>query len=496
METPGTKRARDHPLTEPTTPSPAWLVSQSGSSAGSRFLIRAAVTRIGRDSGSDIVIQGEGSSIVSGRHLEIRWEGGGYRLRDLNSTNGTYLNGEKVTDAPLTSNASIRLGKAGPEIHFEIDARPARDLDQTVARSTRFEEETPAAEKQESRAAAAAAEHAHEELVSQAVREARKARSQGLSDQTHIIMREMLGSAVRRSRKNLKAVIGALTVALVVTVALGTWRIRSLQQEKIDIDQQIQRIEGMLQEGGQNPEELEQLIARIEEYQARARELQDSVLFQLSSGGRQDAFIQAEIKTLMKEFGAETYSIPPEFTEQVQRFIEQFQQRDRRHVERALGRSRADLEVMRTVFQERNLPPDLAYIVLVESAFHPQSVSTAGAAGHWQFTAETARAYGMRVDEKVDERLDLRKSTQAASRYIRDLILEFGAGSSVMLALAAYNRGPTAVRRVIRKVDDPIKQRNFWYLYRARALPVETRQYVPKIIAAIIIGRNPERFGF
>lgn len=495
METPGTKRARaPHPLTDPTTPSPAWLVSQSGSSAGSRFLIRDAVTRIGRDSSNDIMIQGEGSSIVSVRHLELRWENGGYRVCDLQSTNGTYLNGEKVTEAPLASGASIRLGKAGPEIRFETGAQPAHDLERTIALSPRFEDKTPTAQRNERKAAAAAAHH--EELVSQAVREARQARSQGLSDQTHIIMREMLGSAVRRSRKNLKAVIGALAVTLVVIIALGTLKIQSLQQEKSDIDQQIFGIEAMLQEGGQNPEEIERLIARIEEYQARARELQDSVLYQLSSGGRQDAFIQAEIKTLMKDFGAETYSIPPEFTEQVQRFIEQFQQRDRRNVERALGRSRADLEVMRTVFQERNLPPDLAYIVLVESAFHPQSVSSAGAAGHWQFTAETARAYGMRVDEKVDERLDLRKSTQAASRYLRDLILEFGAGTSVMLALAAYNRGPTAVRRAIRRVEDPIKQRNFWYLYRARALPVETRQYVPKIIAAIIIGRNPERFGF
>jgi membrane-bound lytic murein transglycosylase D len=65
-----------------------------------------------------------------------------------------------------------------------------------------------------------------------------------------------------------------------------------------------------------------------------------------------------------------------------------------------------------------------------------------------------------------------------------------------MLALAAYNVGPSKVKRVVRDVKDPIKQRNFWYLYRIRALPAETREYVPKIIAGMIIGRNPEHFGF
>jgi membrane-bound lytic murein transglycosylase D len=102
----------------------------------------------------------------------------------------------------------------------------------------------------------------------------------------------------------------------------------------------------------------------------------------------------------------------------------------------------------------------------------------------------------LRVDAVVDERTDLRRSTAAAGRYIRELILEFGAGSSVMLALAAYNTGPARVKRAIQRVEDPIRQRDFWYLYRVRALPIETRQYVPKIVAAIIVGRNPERFGF
>jgi membrane-bound lytic murein transglycosylase D len=161
-----------------------------------------------------------------------------------------------------------------------------------------------------------------------------------------------------------------------------------------------------------------------------------------------------------------------------------------------LGEARRQLEIIRRVFQDQNLPPDLAFIVLVESAFISGDSSRAGAAGLWQFTPATARQYGLRVDSKVDERLNTRQATRAACRYIRELILDFGAGSSVMLALAAYNVGPGKVKHAIRTVNDPIRQRNFWYLYRIRALPAETRAYVPKVIAAMIIGRNPQRFGF
>jgi membrane-bound lytic murein transglycosylase D len=143
------------------------------------------------------------------------------------------------------------------------------------------------------------------------------------------------------------------------------------------------------------------------------------------------------------------------------------------------------------------LPPDLAYIPIIESAMTSGRSSAAGAGGPWQFTPQTARAYGLRVDSSIDEREDLRKATRAGCRYLRELILEFGAGSSVMLALAAYNYGPSRVRQaVMRTVRDPIKQRNFWYLYRTRALPAETREYVPKVVAVMIIGRNPKRFGF
>lgn len=204
--------------------------------------------------------------------------------------------------------------------------------------------------------------------------------------------------------------------------------------------------------------------------------------------------IEQEINALMEEFGAETYSIPREFLEQVTRFIQLYQGRDKAHMLHALRESRKDLQAMRTIFKQDRLPPDLAYMVVAESALKNGSRSAAGAAGLWQFTAVTGRAYGLKVGGEVDERLNMRKATKAACKYIRELILDFGSGSSVMLALAAYNVGPTKVKQAVRSVRDPIKQRNFWHLYRVRALPEETLQYVPKVIAAMIIARNPEAF--
>jgi hypothetical protein len=206
--------------------------------------------------------------------------------------------------------------------------------------------------------------------------------------------------------------------------------------------------------------------------------------------------VTREVDSLMKEFGAEETSVPPEFIIQVQRFVQQYQDRDRDLMVRALVHKRKDLERVREILRRHLMPQDLAYMAVVESGFLPSTCSLEGAAGFWQFTENTAREYGMKVDETVDERLDLQKSTEAASRYIRDLILDFGAGSSVMLAMAAYNSGSETVHRAMRNVKDPIKQRNFWHLYQTRALPTETREYVPKVFAAIIVGRNPQQFGF
>ena len=462
-----------------------WLVRQSGLLAGTRHPVREGTTRIGRGPDNDIIISE--AAMVSSHHFEIRKEGESYHLSDSNSTNGTYLNGQRVTEVELEPPCSIRLGADGPEFGFVVDDYVPQDLNQTLV--------VPASAGEAPHKEVEEPAKAHADLLSDAVARARAARRMGIGDSTVVIMREMLDAALHRSGRKFKAIIAGLVCALIATGAYGSWKIQGLKAEKRQIDGQIRQIETALERGNQNPAQEDKLIEQLNEKSGEAAALQSTLLYRVGSFEHED-FVEREIKALLKEFGAETYSVPPEFVSEVKRFIEQYQGPDRPSMERALGAARKSMETMRDIFEQNNLPPDLAYIVLVESALSNDSESSAGAAGLWQFTAATARGYGLRVSDGVDERLNTAKSTRAACKYIRELILDFGAGSSVMLALAAYNLGPAKVKAAIHKVSDPIKQRNFWYLYRVRAVPPETREYVPKVIAAMIIARHPTRYEF
>jgi len=324
------------------------------------------------------------------------------------------------------------------------------------------------------------------------VKRARHARAHGIAGQTMTIMRETLDHALHRSSRRFRAVIGALALVLVGVSSFATWKITQLNHEKAAIDRHIGELEAKVQTAP-STDQADRIIAEIDAYEAEGKQLQDNLLYRI--GHRQHDLVTEEIQRLLAEFGAEAYSVPPEFTERVKHYIQQYQGPDRPLMERALGSSAGKVEIMRNVLEQQRLPGDLAYVPLVESAMQ-SGHSRAGAVGLWQLTPVTAKAYGLHITSAVDERDSVVKSTGAACKYLRELILDFGNGSSIMLALAAYNVGPSKVRQAIKAVPDPIKQRNFWYLYRVRALPLETREYVPKVIAAMIIGRNAGKFGF
>ncbi len=183
------------------------------------------------------------------------------------------------------------------------------------------------------------------------------------------------------------------------------------------------------------------------------------------------------------------FDIPIVVTKEVLKFLDYYQGRGRRHMEASLIRSGKYLPLFRKIFEKEGVPLDLVYMAHVESLFKPQAYSRARALGIWQFMKGTALLYGLKTGWWLDERLDFHKSTVSAALYLKDLYEEFGSWD---LALAAYNGGPGRISRVIRRYGEM----DYWTMAKRRLLVRETRNYVPSILAAIIISRNPEHYGF
>lgn len=191
-------------------------------------------------------------------------------------------------------------------------------------------------------------------------------------------------------------------------------------------------------------------------------------------------FSEEEEKFIQKE--AETFGIPIPDREEIRKFIRYFLA-NKNSFELALRRANYYMPIIRPIIQKHGLPEELALLPVIESGFNNFAVSRAGAAGLWQFMPATARRYGLRVDNYVDERFDVIKATDAAMRYLKDLYRMFG---NWELALASYNCGENCVARRTGGID-------FWTTQWL--LPNETRNYVPAFFAVLLLANNPEKYG-
>jgi membrane-bound lytic murein transglycosylase D len=185
-----------------------------------------------------------------------------------------------------------------------------------------------------------------------------------------------------------------------------------------------------------------------------------------------------------------THDIPIPLNDRVLRYVELFQGRLREYLSAGLSRGAQYLPMIQNVFRAEGLPLDLAYVPLIESAFKPTALSRAKAKGVWQFMPATGGEMGLKQDWFIDERSDPEKATIAAARYFKSLHRMF---DDWHLAMASYNGGPGRMQRAIKKAGE----RDFWDLTAtSRFLPRETRDYVPMILAAVIIAKNPAKYGF
>jgi membrane-bound lytic murein transglycosylase D len=196
-----------------------------------------------------------------------------------------------------------------------------------------------------------------------------------------------------------------------------------------------------------------------------------------------NAQLTAELKTTQSDF-------PLVVNDYVAGFISYFanSQGGHAHLLRSIERAGKYKDMIQRILREEGVPQDLIYLAVAESGFQPQALNArSGAGGMWQFMP-FAGAYGLARNGWVDERFDPEKSSRAYARYIKSLYNQFG---DWYLAMAAYDWGPGYVQRAVMKTG----YADFWELYRRGVLPGETKNYVPGIIAAIIMAKNPEKYG-
>ena len=192
---------------------------------------------------------------------------------------------------------------------------------------------------------------------------------------------------------------------------------------------------------------------------------------------------------LLPKYNGKYGYVPKDDNTHVDKWVSYFNKQGRRDMTRYLERSTKYVPEMKVIFRNHGLPEDLVYVSLIESGFSSKAVSNKGAVGFWQFIEPTGKRYGLTINQHIDERRDVYASTEAAASYLKDLYTLFG---SWHLALAGYNSGESRVHRAVFQNFD----RDFWKLVDNKKIPEETRHFVPKIIAATRIAKNPLGYKF
>jgi membrane-bound lytic murein transglycosylase D len=182
--------------------------------------------------------------------------------------------------------------------------------------------------------------------------------------------------------------------------------------------------------------------------------------------------------------------IPLALNSKVEYFLYYFQTSGRQSFSRWLSRSSRYLPMMKEILKREGMPEDLVYVAMIESGFQMHARSWANAVGPWQFISDTGRRYSLRIDQWVDERKDPVKATTAAALYLKELYGMFN--GDWYLAAAGYNAGENKILRAISMYNTS----DFWEISRGSYLKRETKEYVPKLLAAAIIAKDPGRYGF
>lgn len=437
---------------------------------------------MGRAPSNDIVVDDD---YVSGHHAEVRLVGDQWQIRDLESTNGTYVDGRRVDRVSLGYIARLRLGHAdGPEIVLRVPANAPRDP-------------TPPAPEPDAIAARYLGEEAPEDM-SERTRFVRAAFQQQRQQDAHRWGKRILKLRV--------AVAGLLIVALGAAglAYLSNRRVQAQRAAAAELFHTIKALELDIRRLEAAAGVDQSLLARYEQLERQYEDLL-ATLGVYSDDTREEVQL---VYRIVHRFGESEANVPEEFVDEVLRYVERWRRSNLRAFVNVAHRNDYGRRIAATLL-EHNLPPEFFYLALQESGLNTEAVGPETrfgfAKGMWQFIPQTAEQYGLRpgplrgepLPDQLDERHDFEKSTRAAARYLYD-IYTTDAQASGLLVIASYNWGERNVIRLIQSMPETPRDRNFWKLleqHRER-IPEETYDYVFRIVSAAVIGENPQLFGF
>jgi hypothetical protein len=492
----------------------------TGTTRGKKIEVLSSVT-LGRSRGNDVSFMGDEAGIVSSRHALVALKGGGLWLRDMDSTNGTFVGKVRVTERELLGGEVISLGPMGPALRVVVSEAETKVKEKGPKGSDTVMME------REKVGLIPGKEPGTGTLVQEMARKLKRANSpteavQGMVKDPERLARllkggvdpdrvaDFLGTAggsIAKSRKRMiwtASVLGPIVLTVVGVLLYQNLSYRAKLKQQGNLMAQIRELELGLQslnstDGEPDPERtrmVHQLLAAERQlFQIRETlKLPDrSATYRLPLG--------MDVHQVLEGLGKKGFIVPETFILTVQSQIDYFSlPQNRGTLQVCFARKRRYEKLVHAELARAKLPLDFYYIAMQESLLDTLAQSQNDARGIWQLVPETAREFDLAVPEDwktrpagEDQRTNARMSTKAAAAYLRTLYAEFG---DAPLAMGAYNAGAGKMRRVLRKIEDPVNDRDFWYLYRMGLLPDETMEYVPKIIAMILIDRNRDRFGF
>lgn len=496
-----------------------------GSAQGKKVEVVSSLT-LGRSHGNDLAFTGENSGIVSGRHALVVLKAQVLWLKDLDSTNGTFVGKTRTAERELLGGEIISLGPAGPAMRVNVMDVTELVSDESDTLVLRGRATTTMAVAHVGMFSDSPV-RGSKSLIMEMARRLRKSNSpqdvmQALLKDPQRLSRLLqggvlpervadwlgdLGNKFANSRKRIFWIgggIGCLFLLAVLVLGFQNLKYRARIKKQGDLVSQIHALEfGLNAVSGPGAEVLAEKIKLVDQLLSAEHQLLQ-IREKLRIPDRAPTYSLAlgnDVHQILEEMGKKGFIIPETFIKSVQDQIDYFcLPANRATLVTGFARKSKYETLIRQELKRMKVPGDFFYIAMQESLLDSAAQSGNDARGLWQMVPETAREYNLVVPEdwKIlppdeDERTRTQLSTRAAAKYLHLLYSEFG---DAALTMAAYNAGGNKMRRVLRQIEDPVHDRDFWYLYRMGFMQTETNEYVPKIIAMILIDRNRAKYGF